>query len=122
MGLNNMDQAPRSALIAALVREDERTAVMAVTSTLRTLASTIGPTITGLLAQSSKFWVAFVVAGALRLIYDVGLFVMFVNINLDKHEQAAEGYERVPLEEQARSPPMGTEFALDDDEEMGRTK
>lgn len=35
-GLNNMDQAPRSAFIAAVVKPEERTAVMGITSMLRT--------------------------------------------------------------------------------------
>lgn len=37
-GLNNMDQAPRSALIAGVVKPEERTAVMGITSMVRTLA------------------------------------------------------------------------------------
>lgn len=86
VGLNNMDQAPRAALIAAVVKPEERTAVMGITSTLRTLANVTGPSFTGLLADSNKFWIAFVVGGALRLAYDVGLFVMFINIQLYKHE------------------------------------
>jgi hypothetical protein len=81
-----MDQAPRSALIAAIVKPGERTAVMGITSTVRTLAATAGPSVTGLLAGSQVFWVAFVVAGALRLTYDVGLFAIFVNIKLHQHE------------------------------------
>ncbi|KAK4120318.1 MFS general substrate transporter [Parathielavia appendiculata] len=90
MGLNNMDQAPRSALIAAVVRPEERTAVMGITSMLRTLASTTGPSITGLLAGNNRFRVAFVVAGALRLAYDVGLFAMFINIKLHQYETAED--------------------------------
>lgn len=86
VGLNNMDQAPRAALIAAVVRPEERTAVMGITSTLRTLANVTGPSFTGLLAESDRFWIAFVVGGALRLAYDLGLFVMFINIQLYKHE------------------------------------
>ncbi|KAK3345594.1 major facilitator superfamily domain-containing protein [Neurospora tetraspora] len=97
VGLNNMDQAPRAALIAAVVKPEERTAVMGITSTLRTLASTMGPSITGLLADGGRFWVAFVVAGALRLTYDLGIFTMFINIKLNKHEEeeqvAREGDE-----------------------------
>jgi MFS family permease len=88
VGLNSMDQAPRSALIAAVVRPEERTAVMGITSMLRTLASTTGPTVTGFLADGDKFWIAFVVAGALRLTYDLGLFAMFINVKLYKHEPA----------------------------------
>jgi len=86
VGLNNMDQAPRAALIAAVVRPEERTAVMGITVLLRTLASVTGPTVTGILAANDKFWVAFVAAGALRLAYDLDLFTMFINIKLHKHE------------------------------------
>lgn len=87
VGLNNMDQAPRSAFIAAVVKPEERTAVMGITSMLRTLASTAGPSVTGVLAGSGRFWIAFVAAGALRITYDLGLFVMFINIRLDRHEE-----------------------------------
>ena len=90
-GLNNMDQAPRVALIAAVVHPEERTAVMGITSMLRTLASTVGPSFTGLLAGNDRFWVAFVVAGILRLSYDLGLFAMFVNIKLHAHETDNDG-------------------------------
>ena len=85
-GLNNMDQAPRTAFIAAVVKPDERTAVMGITSTLRTLAAMVGPGVTGLLAGTDRFWTAFVVAGALRICYDLGLFAMFVNRKLHTHE------------------------------------
>ncbi len=85
-----MDQAPRAALIAALVRPDERTAVMGITSTLRTMAATLGPSVTGLLAGGDRFWIAFVVAGSFRICYDLGLFAMFVNMKLHAHEQKVE--------------------------------
>lgn len=107
VGLNNMDQAPRAALIAAVVRPEERTAVMGITSTLRTLANVTGPSFTGLLADSGRFWIAFVVGGALRLFYDVGLFVAFINIQLYKHEpgqQASPGGSTGRLSEDAFEP------------------
>jgi hypothetical protein len=85
-GLNNMDQAPRSAFIAAVVKPEERTAVMGITSMLRTLAAMSGPTVTGLLAASGKFWIAFVAAGMCRLAYDFGLYALFVNMKLHQHE------------------------------------
>ncbi|KAL2106062.1 hypothetical protein VUR80DRAFT_7339 [Thermomyces stellatus] len=81
-GLNNMDQAPRSAFIAAIVKDEERTAVMGITSALRTLAMTLGPSFTGGLAQGGRFWVAFVMGGSLRIVYDLGLWAMFVNVRL----------------------------------------
>lgn len=82
MGLNNMDQAPRAAFISAIVRDEERTAVLGITSALRTLAMTLGPSFTGGLAGGGKFWVAFVVGGTLRIVYDLGLWAMFVNVRL----------------------------------------
>ncbi|KAL2061853.1 hypothetical protein VTL71DRAFT_7231 [Oculimacula yallundae] len=86
-GLNNMDQAPRAAFIAAVVKPEERTAIMGITSMLRTLASAAGPTVTGVLAGQKRFWIAFVAAGALRIAYDLGLFAMFVNMKLYQHEE-----------------------------------
>ncbi|KAM3421921.1 putative membrane protein [Cercospora zeina] len=86
-GLNNMDQAPRSALIAAIVKPSERTAVMGITALFRTMAATCGPMVTGFLAGSDRFWVAFVAGGAFRLTYDVGLWVLFTNVKLHRHEQ-----------------------------------
>ncbi|SPO04372.1 related to Staphylococcus multidrug resistance protein [Cephalotrichum gorgonifer] len=82
MGLNNMDQAPRAAFIAAIVKPEERTAVMGITSALRTLSMTLGPSLTGGLADKGKFWIAFVLAGSLRIMYDMGLWAMFVNMRL----------------------------------------
>lgn len=82
-GLNNMDQAPRSALITAVVRPDERTAVMGITSMVRTLAAMAGPMVTGALAAEKRFWIAFVAAGVCRLVYDFGLYALFVNMHVE---------------------------------------
>lgn len=91
-GLNNMDQAPRSAFIAAVVRPEERTAVMGITSMLRTVAAMGGPLVTGALAAKKKFWVAFVMAGVCRLAYDFGLYAMFVNMKIEG-DKGAKGKE-----------------------------
>ncbi|WRT68973.1 uncharacterized protein IL334_005955 [Kwoniella shivajii] len=90
-GLNNMDQAPRAAFIAAVVPSSERTAVNGITTLLRTLASTAGPSITGGLAQHDLFWIAFTLAGSLRLAYDFGLWALFVNMKLYQHEGESDG-------------------------------
>ena len=94
-GLNNMDQAPRSAFIAGVVKPEERTAAMGITSIVRTLAATTGPTITGILAGNDSFWIAFVAAGACRLAYDIGLYVLFINVKLHQHESVADAAEHV---------------------------
>lgn len=86
-GLNNMDQAPRSAFIAAVVKPEERTAIMGITAMLRSLAAMCGPTVTGLLAEGDRFGVAFIAAGICRLVYDFGLYAMFVGYERGKRLQ-----------------------------------
>lgn len=82
--LNSMDQAPRAAFIAAVVKPEERTGVMGITSMLRTLAMSAGPSITGLLSGNGAFWVAFLASSVCRITYDLGLWVLFVNVKVDK--------------------------------------
>jgi MFS family permease len=82
--LNSMDQAPRTAFIAAVVKPEERTGVMGITSMLRTLSMSVGPSITGLLSGGGRFWVAFLATGICRIIYDLGLWVLFVNVKVDR--------------------------------------
>ncbi|KAH7408163.1 major facilitator superfamily domain-containing protein [Phaeosphaeria sp. MPI-PUGE-AT-0046c] len=82
--LNSMDQAPRTAFIAAVVKSEERTGAMGITSMVRTLAMSVGPSITGLLSGGGKFWVAFLATGICRITYDLGLWVLFVNVKVDK--------------------------------------
>jgi MFS family permease len=84
--LSSMDQAPRAAFVAAVVRPEERTAVMGVNSALRTLAQSAGPSITGVLAGNDLFWVAFVAAGALKGSYDLGLWTWAMKIELNQRE------------------------------------
>jgi MFS family permease len=95
--LNSMDQAPRTAFIAAVVKPEERTGAMGITSMVRTLAMSVGPSITGLLAGSDNFWVAFLASGTCRIIYDIGLWILFVNVKVEqgggKKEEEADSME-----------------------------
>lgn len=74
-----MDIAPRSAFLAAIVLPQERTAILGTVNVVKTLAQSMGPLITGILAQSSLFWVSFVCAGSLKVCYDLGLLALFKN-------------------------------------------
>lgn len=73
----SMDIAPKAAFLSAVVLPGERTAVMGFVSVVRTFSQSCGPLITGILAQSGKFWVTFVVAGLLKALYDLGLLAPF---------------------------------------------
>lgn len=78
-----MDQAPRSAFLAAVVLPDERTAVMGIVNTVKTMSQSSGPFLTGSLAESGRFWIAFVFAGALKAAYDIGLLTLFLHTKLE---------------------------------------
>lgn len=86
---NSMDQAPRQAFLAAAVLPGERTSVMGMINVIKTLSQSVGPVITGRLAGSGKFWVAFLLAGSLKVLYDVLLLGMFLGYRTveDKAQQ-----------------------------------
>jgi predicted MFS family arabinose efflux permease len=75
--LASMDIAPKAAFLSVVVMPGERTAVMGFISVIRTFSQSCGPVITGVLAQSGRFWVTFVVAGSLKASYDLGLLIGF---------------------------------------------
>lgn len=86
---SNMDQLPRQAFITSAVLAEERTAVMGLINVVKTLAQSVGPTFTGMLASQSKLWIAFIIAGSLRLLYDVLMLTIFYGYH-PREEQANE--------------------------------
>lgn len=76
--MSSMDQAPRQAFLAAAVLPSERTAVMGVVNVVRTLSQSGGPVVTGGLAGAGKFWVSFLIAGLLKMGYDLAMLKMFL--------------------------------------------
>ena len=108
--LASMDQAPRSAFLSAIVRAEERTAVMGVVNTVKTSSQSSGPLITGSLAGGGRFWIAFVIAGALKAGYDVGMLSMFANVRL-------EGDARSERQGDTGDVAAAEEFELGDGEE-----
>ena len=88
----SMDVAPRSAFLAAVILPNERTAVMGLVNVVKTSASSIGPSITGLLADRDLFWISFVIAGSLKATYDLGMLAVFAShvSREDKAKAAAQ--------------------------------
>lgn len=76
-GFERVDQAPRGAFIATIVRPGELTAVYGIAGTLRTLAAMPGPLITGYLADKGIYGRGFMIAGAVRLFYDIAFYLTF---------------------------------------------
>jgi MFS family permease len=106
--LASMDQAPRSAFLSAVVLPSERTAVMGVVNTVKTLSQSSGPLITGLMADDGRFWIAFLLAGTLKASYDLGLLTVFLNhkvegeVNIMGRAETEMGQE-VELESESES-------------------
>ncbi|KAF2097093.1 MFS general substrate transporter [Rhizodiscina lignyota] len=82
---NSMDQAPRSAFVAAVFLPEERTAVMGTINLVKTLGQAAGPLITGVLIDRKKWWVGFVIGAVLKVIYDIGLLAMFLKTKVPEH-------------------------------------
>ena len=87
-----MDQAPRQAFLAAAVLPSERTSTMGIVNIAKTLSQAWGPSITGWLAGMGKFWIAFIVAGAMKVSYDLTMLKMFTGYK-SREEQAREEEE-----------------------------
>lgn len=79
-----MDVAPRSAFLAAIVQPQERTAIMGLVNVVSTASQSLGPLITGVLAEYNFFWVSFICAGSLKACYDLGLLALFKNHERDR--------------------------------------
>ncbi|KAK9467277.1 major facilitator superfamily domain-containing protein [Lipomyces arxii] len=76
-GTNMMDTAPRQVFISSVVLPEERTSTMGLSNVIRTFSTSIGPTITGILAEKHKMWVSFEISLAIKLMYNLGLVTFF---------------------------------------------
>ena len=88
--LQNMDQAPRQAFLAAAVLPSERTAVMGGVNVVKTLSQSAGPIVTGWLAGAGKFWIAFLVAGSLKASYDLAMLKLFLGYKSREEQEREE--------------------------------
>ncbi len=75
--LSQMDVPTRQAYVVAVVDPSERTAAAAYTNTARYVARPLAPPLAGALLGTS-----FVVAGALKSVYDLGLYALFRSIDI----------------------------------------
>jgi MFS family permease len=76
-GLVEMDVPTRSSYLAAIVRPEERTSANAITSLVRLIGWAIGPLIAGVLAQHVAVAAPLAAAAALKITYDVALWISF---------------------------------------------
>ncbi|KAI1741714.1 MFS general substrate transporter [Xylaria scruposa] len=90
----SMDTAPRSAFLATIILPEERTAVMGTLNVVKTIASSLGPLITGLLVDHNLYWVSFLASGSLKALYDVGLLIFFRHKEKEREKEENDRSQR----------------------------
>jgi predicted MFS family arabinose efflux permease len=85
--LSQADVPTRQAYVMAVVEPSERTAAAAYTNTARYLTRPVAPLIAGA-ALRGALGAPFLIAGALKSAYDVGLYAMFRHVEIHGGERA----------------------------------
>jgi MFS family permease len=87
--LSQMDVPTRNSYVMSVVSPVERAAAASLTSVPRSLASGVGPLISGWLVMLSGFGWPLLLGGLLKSVYDLALLAMFRHVR-PPEEQAAE--------------------------------
>jgi MFS family permease len=80
--LSQMDVPTRQAYVMAVVDPSERTAAAAYTNTARYLTRPIAPLIAGATLRGA-LGAPFFIAGTLKSVYDLGLYLLFRNVTIE---------------------------------------
>jgi predicted MFS family arabinose efflux permease len=86
--LSQMDVPARQAFVAAVVEGKDRTGAAAYTNTARYVSRPAGPLVAGAL-MSTAIAAPFVVAGGLKIVYDVTLYATFRRVPLPSGSSSA---------------------------------
>jgi MFS family permease len=78
--LSSMDVPARQSYVMAVVTPAERPAAASVTNVPRSLASAIGPFLSGIMLSASTFGWPLIIAGSLKATYDLLLLRMFQKV------------------------------------------
>jgi MFS family permease len=79
--ISQMDVPTRQSYLMAVVNPEERTAASGVTNVARSVGAAISPALGGLLmADPGLFSASFIIAGGLKIVYDLCLYSMFQKI------------------------------------------
>ncbi|MDE3102627.1 MAG: MFS transporter [Chloroflexota bacterium] len=75
--MSQMDVPTRQSYVMAIVDPDERTATAGITNVARMAGTAVSPTLTGIAFASAALGAPFVVAGALKIAYDLSMWLTF---------------------------------------------
>jgi predicted MFS family arabinose efflux permease len=88
--LSQADVPTRQAYVVAVVDPSERTAAAAYTNTARYLTRPVAPLLAGA-ALRGAVGAPFVIAGALKSVYDIGLYLLFRGVEVEGERPKAQG-------------------------------
>jgi hypothetical protein len=86
--LSTMDVPARTSYVMAVVTAPERTAAAAVTGVARSLAAVPGPLLAGLLLDAGHRGWPLVLAGSIKVAYDLALLAVFGRVPAPEEEVA----------------------------------
>ena len=87
--LSQMDVPTRQAYTLSLVPPHDRARAAGVTGAVRPAAASIAPVLTGIAFQLAAAGLPFVLAGAIKIVYDLSLLATFRNVRADEHVPTA---------------------------------
>ena len=86
--ISQMDVPARQSYVMAVVRPDERSAAAGVTGVARTIGAAISPLFVGIMFAAPAWrQVPFFVAGAVKILYDLSLYVAFVKLRPPEEDE-----------------------------------
>jgi Major Facilitator Superfamily. len=88
VALSQMDVPARQAYVVAMVDPDERVAAAAFTNTARYVSRPIGPALSGALMQAVSIGSPFIVAGSIKAVYDMAIYLTFRRVRVPQAPEA----------------------------------
>lgn len=87
--LSQMDVPTRQSYVVAIVPESDRTAAAGITSSTRTVTSSLGPSLAGYALANTWLGTPLVAAGTLKLAYDFAIYRSFRKVRPPEEEGSA---------------------------------
>ena len=78
--LSQLDVPTRQSYTMAVVDPEERSAVAGLTTVARNAASAVGPALAGLTLANPALGAPFLIAGALKIVYDAAILLAFRHV------------------------------------------
>lgn len=82
MSVSQMDVPTRQAYSMAVVAPDERTATAGITNVARATATSFSPALSGWAVSMAVLGLPFILAGGLKIVYDLAIFATFRRVRL----------------------------------------